>query len=239
MMALLMMLPSGLRSLPALIVALSFWLLPECVLATPYIPQSADEVLEQLPILNNKADLVLRTLQGQLNAQPDNLVLAADVATRLLEMARAEADPRYYGYAEAAVKTWWHHAQPPVEVLMIRAVIRQHRHDFTGALADLQEVLASEPRNAQAWLTQAVIQSVRGDYDASLRSCSVLKRLGGGLAATTCLCHAASLSGSGRQAYQLLQETLADTKATDVQTRLWTLTVLAEIAARLGDDRNA
>ncbi|MFZ2449658.1 MAG: hypothetical protein WAW36_03965 [Methylovulum miyakonense] len=225
--------------LSALAWAMLFWMLSDISLAAPYTPKSSDEVLEQLPALDNQADLELRVLQRQLNANPDNLPLATDVATRLLESARTGADPRYYGYAEAAVKTWWRQAQPPVEVLMVRATIRQHRHDFNGALQDLQDVLANRPSNAQAWLTQAVIQTVRGDYEASRRSCAMLKRLGATLPATACLANAASLSGSGRQAYPLLQEALANTAETDVQTRLWTLTVLAEIAARLGDDRNA
>ncbi|MDD2722458.1 MAG: hypothetical protein PHH59_00350 [Methylovulum sp.] len=225
--------------LSAIVWAILFWVLPAISLAAPYIPKSPDEVLEQLPVLNNQAELEMKTLQRQLNANPDNLSLAVGIATRLLETARTEADPRYYGYAEAAVKTWWRQNQPPVDVLMVRATIRQHRHDFTGALQDLQDVLANEPRNAQAWLTQAVIQAVRGDYDASLRSCSILKRLGANLPATTCLANAASLSGSGQQAYQLLQESFANTAQTDGQIRLWTLSVLAEIAARLGDNRNA
>jgi len=225
--------------LSAFLWALLLWMLLDISLAAPYKPKSSDEVLEQLPVLNNQADLKLKKLQRQLNVNPDNLSLATDIATRLLAIARTEADPRYYGYAEAAVKTWWRQPQPPVEVLMIRATIRQHRHDFTGALQDLQEVLTNEPRNAQAWLTQAVIQTVRGDYDASLRSCSILKRLGANLPATTCLANAASLSGSGQQAYQVLQESFANTAKTDLQTRLWTLTVLAEIAARLGDKQNA
>lgn len=203
--------------------------------ARPYLPQTADEVLEQLPVLAGQTDTELRGLQRALNADPHNLALAVKVASRLLETARIEADPRYYGYAEAAVSTWWQLPQPPADVLLIRATIRQHQHDFGGALTDLNDVLNEQPSNAQAWLTQAVIQSVKGDYPASMRSCLMLKRLTPSLVATTCLSHAASLNGSGQPAYQLLHKTYAQTPKADPATRLWALTVLAETAVRQGD----
>jgi Tfp pilus assembly protein PilF len=207
------------------------------VAAKPYLPTTADQVLEELPVLGGQTDAELRGLQQALNADPTNRALAVKVASHLLEIARVEAEPRYYGYAEAAVKTWWQ--QPTADVLLIRATIRQHQHDFGGALADLHEVLIDQPNNVQAWLTQAVIQSVQGDYQTSIRSCLMLKRLMPGLVATTCLSHAASLNGSGRQAYQLLRKAYTDHPNADPATRLWALTVLAEIAARQGDDQAA
>ena len=207
--------------------------------AKPYLPQFPNEVLEQLPYINNRTDRKLQDLQQQLNANPGNVVLASAIANRLIEIARSESDPRYYGYAEAAVKKWWHNPAPPPSVLMIRANLRQHRHDFSGALEDLQDVLTEEPHNAQAWLSQAVIQSVQGDYDASMRSCLWLKRLSTNLAATACMSNAASLSGSAKQAYAVLKETAAKATATGIETQLWTLTLLAEMANRLGDPKAA
>ncbi len=201
--------------------------------AAPYLPSSANEVLERLPTLANGSDQELRKLRLSLNNDPQNLALAIRTTNTLIEKARADADPRYYGYAEAAVRYWWKQPQPPSAVLMLRATIRQHRHDFDGALADVHEVLAEEPRNAQAWLTQAVIQGVKGDYGLALNSCMVLKRLSSRLIAATCAANAASLSGKAKPAYQLLKDTLPGT--TEVQEQLWALTALAEIAARLGD----
>lgn len=206
-------------------------------LAAPYLPASADEVLERLPALANASDQELRRLQRTLNSDPKNLDLAIRTANRLIETARADADPRYYGYAEAAVGYWWNQPQPPSAVLMLRAAIRQHRHDFDGALADLRDVLDEEPRNAQAWLTQAVILGVKGDYEQALNSCRMLKRLSSRLVAATCAANAAGLSGKARQAYQYLKDTEANSD--EVQAQLWALTVLAETAARLGDNKAA
>lgn len=216
---------------------LGFSLFAGMSLATPYLPSSADEVLERLPMLASASERELRRLQGALNNDSKNLELAIRTATRLIEIARANADPRYYGYAEAAVSYWWNRLQPPSAVLLLRAVIRQHRHDFDGALADVRDVIAEEPRNAQAWLTQAVIQSVKGDYEQALNSCMVLKRLSSRLIYASCAANAASLSGKAKPAYQLLKQITEN--AADVQQQLWAFTVLAEIAARLGDNEAA
>lgn len=212
---------------------LGAWICASVSLAAPYLPSSADDVLERLPALASGADQKLRQLQRALNHDPENFGLAIRTANRLVEKARADADPRYYGYAEAAVGHWWNLPQPPSAVLMLRATIRQHRHDFDGALADVRDVLAEEPRNAQAWLTQAVIQSVKGDYEPALNSCMILKRLSSRVVYASCAANAASLSGKAKPAYQFLKDTVSD--ADDVQQQLWAFTVLAEIAARLGD----
>jgi hypothetical protein len=80
---------------------LALAILPDTLYAKPYTPQSSDEILEQLPLLNNRTDKTLQRLQRQLNADPKNLTVATAVANRFIELARSESDPRYYGYAEA------------------------------------------------------------------------------------------------------------------------------------------
>lgn len=216
---------------------LAAWLSVHSSVAAPYLPSSADEVLERLPTFANNGDQALRPLQRALNNDPENLQLATATARRLIEKARADADPRYYGYAEAAIGHWWRQPQPPTAVLMLRAAIRQHRHDFNGALADVRDVLAEAPRNAQAWLTQAVILGVRGDYQPAMTSCLVLKRLSSRLIAATCAAHIAALNGKAQAAYPYLKD--AASGAADEQEQLWAYTVLAEIAARLGDNKAA
>lgn len=227
-----------LRFLSAAVVFL-IWAFGNTVQAIPFLPSSPDEILERLPVEGNTSNSELRQLQRQLDNDSKNLQLATNIATRLLEKARAEADPRYYGYAQSALSYWWHQTQPPPSVLILRATLRQHQHDFAGALADLQNILEMEPRNAQAWLTRAVILGVRGQYIEALRSCMLLKRLSNSLAAATCIGNINSLSGQAKQGYQLLRETLEGAASVGKQELLWTLTVLAEISARLGDEQNA
>jgi len=205
--------------------------------ASPYLPSSDDEVLERLPQNANASNQALRQLQQDLNQAPNNLALAVRTASQLSEQARTDADPRYYGYAEAAIAPWSKNPNPPASVLLIRATIRQHRHDFTAAMADLNKVIIEQPGNGQAWLSKAVIAGVQGDYSQAASSCMMLKRLASPLIATTCSAHIASVSGKAKVAYALLNESLS--RAKDLSEQLWALTVLAETAARLGDQQAA
>src|SRR6185503_6044077 len=50
---------------------------------------------------------------------------AVDLARLDIEAARAGADPRFLGRAEAALASWWDRADAPPEVLLLRATIRQ------------------------------------------------------------------------------------------------------------------
>lgn len=201
-----------------------------------FVPTDANQVLEKLPLA--ATDSQLRELQGlrrQLADRPDDLKLALQVARRNLEIGHAEADPRYYGYAQAALAPWWNQDLPPPEVLLLRAVLRQNRHDFDGALADLQQVLAIRPRDAQAWLTQAVIQQVQGEPVAALRSCLALRRLASSLLFNACWSGAASRGGQAEAAYRGLSQVLAGSPDANPMERQWALTVLAEIAEQRGD----
>jgi len=74
-----------------------------------------------------------------------NLPLALRVAQGYLALGRVTGDPRYAGYAEAALGPWWRLDQAPQEVLVVRATLRQRAHQFDAALADLAAVLKANP----------------------------------------------------------------------------------------------
>ncbi|MGH8656153.1 MAG: tetratricopeptide repeat protein [Gammaproteobacteria bacterium] len=209
-------------------------------LATPYLPTDDTEVLERLPYrVADPRVRELRRLRAEQTREPGNLDLAISLARRYIEQGRANWDPRYYGYAQAALRAWWDLPQPPPEVLVLRAILRQNRHDFTGALADLAQVLAVQPRNPQAWLTQAVVLQVQGDYGGALRSCWALLRLAPELPAATCIGSALSLSGQARQGYALLSQVLEENPLAGLEVRRWASTTLAEIAVRIGRHADA
>jgi len=209
-------------------------------LAAPFVPTDPNQVLEKLPLaVTDPQTRELKGLRRQLAERPNDLELALQVARRNLEIGRAEADPRHYGYVEAALAPWWNQAAPPPEVLLLRAVLRQNRHDFDGALADLRQVLAAQPRHPQAWLTQAVIQQVQGEPVEALRSCLALRRLANSLLFNACLSGALGRNGQAEFAYASLRRTLENAPEADVEDRLWALTVLAETAEQRGDARAA
>jgi len=209
------------------------------VLAAPYIPNHDAQVLERLPVTVDSQARELRQLRKTLAEDPENLELAIAVAKHYLTMGRSESDPRYYGYAQSALRPWWDQKAPPPQVLIIRAIVRQAGHKFNAALNDLSRVLRVQPNNPQARLTRAVILEVQGDYAGALRSCMPLLRLSNAIMATSCISSATSLSGQAKDSYQGLRETLETRTSAHAQEQLWALTVLAEIAARLGRDYDA
>lgn len=192
------------------------------------------QALERLPQVDGVDSRSLRRLAGRLAEDPTDLALATRVATQLIRAAQRTGDARLYGYAERALRPWWNQSQPAPAVAVLRATVRQHHHDFDGALADLNQVLARDPHNAQAWLSRSVILVVQGDYAEARRSCLPLAARLSRLLVRTCLSNAEVLSGQAARGYRLLAEALRASPAADVQERLWALTVLAETADRLG-----
>ena len=209
-------------------------------LAAPYIPANDTLVLERLRVqAGDPVIRELRTMRARLTEQPDNLQLATQLARRYIEYGRAEADPRYYGYTEAVLKPWLNGADPPIAVLLLRATLRQSRHDFSAALRDLSEILHIAPNNAQAWLTKASLEQVQGNYAEARKSCIKLLRLASELTAVTCASGVGSYTGLADKSYRLLQEIFTRYPQASSAERLWVLTSLAEMAARLGNAQAA
>ena len=206
------------------------------VSAAPYIPEDDHQIIEQLPLRLGNVNKFsqLRQMHKRLRRDPANLELAVELAWRYTRIGRQQADPRFLGYAQAVLAPWWKQSTPPAEVLMLRATLRQNRHDYTGALKDLSQLLKRQPRHRQALLTRAVVQQVIGDYSGAMRSCYSLLWLSNQIVSSTCISSILSLTGQAEQAYQLLQSTLVRQQQGNIEERQWALTQLAEISQRLG-----
>jgi hypothetical protein len=203
--------------------------------SAPYVPTDESQPLERLPTAGNQKIRELRKLHAELARSPADLALAVRVATQDIEAARAESDPRYSGYAEAALAPWLALPNPPNTVLLLRATLRQATHEFSGALDDLNRVISADPRSLQARLTRAIILQVRGEYADGLKACFSLALFNDNLVTTTCIASVNSLQGQAMASRAALQSVLADTPPESPQLRLWALTILAEIEARVGD----
>lgn len=210
-------------------------LVPGTMRAEPFLPPDDSYIVERLPTPADAQTRELRALRDQLASDPDDLDLALSLARRYVELGRRDFDPRPYGHAEAVLQPWWRRDKPPVEVLVLRATLRQNRHDFTAALEDLAAVLDADPRNVQAWLTQAVILQVVGRHEDARRSCAQLALLAPPLVTATCGADVASVSGQAAAAYALLRGVVDEHAGADPGSRVWSLTVLAEVALRAGD----
>src|SRR5262249_36771450 len=154
-----------------------------------------------------------------------------------VEAARAGADPRLLGRAEATLAPWWDEAAPPAEVLLLRATIRQSRHAFDEALADLDRLVGEAPGDAQAWLTRAVVLGVRARYAAGLAGCERLATLASPFVAEACRAPLLGVTGQARDARAALLAALPGAPAGAEQG--WGLSLLGEIERWIGDDRAA
>lgn len=208
--------------------------LPAVLQAAPHIPSSESEVLEVLPTQLQGNNNPINRLRAQWRANPLDTTTVASLARLYIETGREQADPRYYGYAEALLQPWWQQTQPPAELLLLRATIRQHNHDYATATQDLALVVQQNPHQTQAWLTLATVQLVNKEYAAARRSCAALATHASTWFATLCYSQVMSQNGDAEQAYRLQITLLPQLGKEQVELRQWVLTLLGETAARIG-----
>ena len=204
-------------------------------MAAPRIPKDDAEVLERLPGRpNDPAMSELRRLRAAAAAAPADSGAAATLARNLFDLANAEGDPRYIGYAEAAMRPW-HSDDASADIFFVRGLLRQYRHDFDAAIADFARALEKDPQHfgARAW--RAAIFMVRANYSAAAGECAALPGDAGELYRAGCRAYVEAATGNLRLAYERLAEALRRDSSAAPETRLWILTRLAEMAWRLED----
>jgi tetratricopeptide (TPR) repeat protein len=206
--------------------------------AEPFTPADAREVLERVRPRTDAADpraRELRTLRAALQREPRNAEAAAALVRRYTADALAEGDPRWMGYAQAALAPWWTDPAPPPALRVQRAVVLQYEHRFDEALADLDAAVAAEPANGEAWSWKAAIHMVRADYANARRACTAFAPLTSALIGSACMAYVDSLTGRAAEASRALAAALDASRSAASDERLWALTRLAEIDERRGD----
>jgi len=175
-------------------------------MAAPRIPKDDAEVLERLPGRpNDPAMSELRRLRAAAAAAPADSGAAATLARNLFDLANAEGDPRYIGYAEAAMRPW-HSDDASADIFFVRGLLRQYRHDFDAAIADFARALEKDPQHfgARAW--RAAIFMVRANYSAAAGECAALPGDAGELYRAGCRAYVEAATGNLRLAYERLAE---------------------------------
>jgi len=205
-------------------------------LAAPFTPQSDQQVLEQLPA--RAADPRMREmvdLRRRLSASPRDVSLAVQLARRYYDEVAAEGDPRYIGYAQAALAPWWDLLEPPLPVRVTRAVLRQFSHEFDASVADLTAAVRQDPDNGEAWSWLAAIAMVQARYADVRTACAHMAPLASPLIGVACVAAVDSLTGKADAAAAALRSALQKSADATAAEKLWALTRLAEIDGRRGD----
>jgi tetratricopeptide (TPR) repeat protein len=199
--------------------------------APSYVPADPARVVATVPP-RDPSEVAARQA---LAASPDRVELAVDLARTDIERYRRLSDPRYLGRAQATLGRWWKLAEPPPDVLLLRATIEQAIHQFPEARADLDRLIRRRPDDAQAQLTRAVVATITADYPAARDSCRAVAPAAGPIVAATCEAPLDAIAGEADEAYARLARLVAAARSGDTGVRGWALTELAELAYMRGD----
>ncbi len=204
--------------------------------STAYTPTSDAQVLARVPARGSDPRArELLALREAWRQQPQDVNLAVQLATRYFDEVAAEGDPRYVGYAQAALQPWWALAEPPPAVRVLRAQVLQFDHRFPQALADLEGALRQQPGLGRAWAWRTAILMVQADYTQARRSCEQMAPYASALIASACLAQVDATTGRATAAAAALRAALVQHADAAAEERLWCLTRLAETEERLGN----
>jgi Tfp pilus assembly protein PilF len=208
--------------------------------AAPYVPKSDDQVVEKLPSRRSDPQTAeLDKMRAAVRAHPQDVDAAVALARRYFGLAAAEGDPRYVGYAQAALTPWWDQPSPPQRVRVMRAVLKQFGHAFGEAMTDLQAAVQADPTDVEAWAWLAAIHMVQADYAAARHDCEQVVPYTSALLSTACIANVDSVTGHAHEAIETIRNALRRQPDAPAAERLWVLTRLAEIEERLGDQATA
>ncbi len=209
---------------------------PHLACAAPVVPSTDHEVIEHLPARLNGVRRLIAEGQSEEARDPENAVVRARA---FLDEARDRGDPRYAGYALAAIAPWKNDPAAPPPIAILQATLAQYQHDFDGSRRMLEAVLQRDPGNPQAMLTLATIARVQGRYADSDRLCGgVRARLYEG----ACIAENRALRGQFDAARISLRGLLAMSSragSDTIDVQRWLTTTLAELEERAGNDAAA
>ena len=207
--------------------------------AAPYTPANDAEVVERLPgRASDPATRRVESLRKQLAARPDDAGLRVNIAQRYFDMAMAQGDPRYVGYATGALapllKAIPSEPATAAAYYQVRGMIEQFTHAFDPALASLAKASALDPASPEPLLWRSAIFMVQAKYAQAAAECANLTPLAEPLVGIGCSAYAeSSYKGGLGAAFATLAATVKVYATSAPQLLLWQYTRLAEMAWRL------
>jgi hypothetical protein len=203
--------------------------------AAPFTPANDSDVVERLPLsATDPSARRLQSLRKQLEAKPDDVALRIEIARRYFDLSMAQGDPRYVGYASAAL-TPLDKAAPTGNAgyWQIKGMLQQYSHNFDGALISLDKASLADPKSPDAMAWRAAIQMVQANYIRAQAECDALTPLTTPLFAAGCTQYIRATTGELQSAFDTLNAAVKAEPTASPELMLWELTRLAEMANRL------
>ena len=215
--------------------------------AAPYTPTSDAMVVESLP--GRASDPALKrvdSLRKQLAARPDDAGLRVEIARRYFDMAMAQGDPRYVGYASAAItplakaallnsnSSTSANTSTQADYALVLGLIQQFSHEFEPALASLAKASQLNPQSPEPLLWRSAIFMVLARYPEASTECQRAMPLAEPLVGAGCSAYVDATTGQLDTAYAKLLAAVAAAPQATPELLLWQATRLAEMAWRLG-----
>ncbi len=201
--------------------------------AAPYTPKLDSEVVERLPLASDPSARRVESLRRQLAARPQDAALRIEVAQRYFELAMAQGDPRFVGYASAALAPLADSAPQNADYWLVRGQIQQFSHEFEAALASLSQAAQRAPTSAAPLLWKAAIFMVQARYAEALAECERLAPLAEPLLGIGCSAYVRATTGQLAAAFDALASAVKASPKASPELLLWQYTRLAEMALRL------
>ena len=205
----------------------------------PFLPQADDNVLERLPRVVSFGKSQLNSLRQQLAQDQHNSELAVALASHYLQIGNQDGDPRFFGYARAALQHWWEDDHAKASVLLLRAKLKEKDHRFDESLLDLKLIVKAEPGNTQAWMEMANLYRIQGRYSLALDACNQLSEHAGEMQALICRLPIQAVTGNADSAYEQLALIADDSRQLWPAAAPWILAMQSQIAWSLGLDEQA
>jgi tetratricopeptide (TPR) repeat protein len=202
--------------------------------AAPFTPKSDSEVVERLPSTANDPSVRrVDSLRKQLVAKPGDNALRIEIARRYFDLAMAQGDPRYVGYASAALNPAEQASAKDASFWLATGLIQQYSHDFAGAMRSLSKSSELDPQSAEPIAWRAAIHMVQARYPEALGECTKLVPLTHPLFAQGCTAYVQASTGHLQEAYAALNKAVANAGNVAPELLLWAHNRLAEMAIRL------
>jgi tetratricopeptide (TPR) repeat protein len=204
--------------------------------AAPFVP--SDPSLIVLRVSSDPALKRIALLEAELSTDPRNLAHIYDLTDAYIAVGRRTTEPRYFGRAEALLRSHLESAAAPATLRLQLADILQYRHEYEAALDEISRALAQERGNTRAHLMRAAIWQASGRFADARIECGLVLASGASAAGGVCLAQVMGMTGQIDRARGLLSK-LSTESSSSLPYASWLLTALADIEERSGDDSSA